>query len=286
MAVTDRDVDILKVLSSGPSTSAQVRTLLSKIYRHDMSSQALCNRLAALKKDGLVISQNYRDRSKEGTSLKKGVAPKWSHRLYALDEGAAETLSKFGYTRDKIRQGLPSPLMVTHDLMVTEVVRAIKREGSQLCYDYQIFDDKMIKTIDFKKNYHAIPDLAVGLKFIINKEHKIRTVAVEVDNDTEVPARVFRKVLQHRVEPLVLFICPTLKRLGALQSYMGRQGEFTRTLRSQNVITVKDSVYFAVFSDFCEHGFFETDFRNVFGRSESFMPTKGKITPFTDDVRY
>jgi hypothetical protein len=246
---------------------------MSKIYRYNMTPDQLGNRLRALKKDGCVVHQNYRDRSKDGNPR----AHKFTHRLYALDEGAVETLTKVGYTRDKIRLGLPPPLLVTHELMVTDVVRALKREGSQLSYDYQILDDRAIKSIDVLKKYGSIPDLSVALRFIVDNEHKRRLIAIEVDNDTEIPPVIFNKLIKHKVEPIILITCKSLKRLDNLQTYLHKQVAYA---------AVMEKVFFAILSDFCKNGFFDTDFINVRGNGETFMPTKGRVTPFADKVHY
>ena len=112
MAVTERDIDILKILSSGPTESRLILDLMAKIYHHNMKPNVIHARLSALKKEDCVMSQKYNDRSNYGNPR----AHRFIHTLYALDEGALEPLVKFGYTPDIIRLGLPTPVLVTRAL--------------------------------------------------------------------------------------------------------------------------------------------------------------------------
>lgn len=302
MPVTARDVDILKILSSGPSTSAQIRGLMKTVYGHEMSASVLCDRLAALRKDAFVASGDYLDRSKFGIKGERKVVKgevkgakakaitkfhnKWHHRLYALAPASLEVLVKEGFSRDKVRLGLPSPAMVTHELMVTDAVRSIKKEAAVLNYQYRIYDDRMIKASDINKMYGSVPDLGVMVKFIQNGQYQTRIAAIEIDNDTETPATVLRKILNHKVEPIVVFLCKTPMRISDLVGVLSAQKSVIHyMLQDQRAHPSEPpKVLLAILTDFCTNGFFDTEFRNAAGKIDYLMP-RGKISPYVEPIR-
>ena len=296
MAITERDILIFKVLSSGPAKLSVIKDLLTKIYKEDIDSEALRVRLYALRQQKYVqakryvprgiVKLRYKDKKlrQEGMTNKEGSQNKrqmmaqnklngWGHTLYALTEGAVEWLGMVGYTRDKIRIGLPGQFFVAHELMVTDIVRAVKREASQLRYDFQIYDENTIRALDFGKKHKSFPDLVVILRFIVDGQYKMRTVAVEIDNDTEVPAAVFVKMIKH-IEPIILVLCPTSQRIVKLQQFIIKQTDFD----------LMHKVFFGNVNDFSANGFFDSELLTIVNSPANFIPRKGKLQPYTEEV--
>lgn len=105
--ISQRDINIFRILSSGPVRLETIRASLvqfsseisdskSKQYSYDMSTKALCLRLSKLKKDGFINSRKYRDRY--GKDI---------HTLYSLTPLAIDVLADQGVNPADLKFGLP-----------------------------------------------------------------------------------------------------------------------------------------------------------------------------------
>src|SRR6266542_3810276 len=93
--ITPRDIDIFKILASGPLIAQRIRLELAHFkikypgnltdnddeYKRNMSYGALRQRLSLLKRNGLIASRIFPDRNGNGC-----------HAIYALTERSKEAL--------------------------------------------------------------------------------------------------------------------------------------------------------------------------------------------------
>ena len=68
--ITDRDINIFKVLSSGASDLTDIRRMLRDVYKTEVTPNALQKRLSLLKKDDYIQSRVYAKKN-EGIRIKK-----------------------------------------------------------------------------------------------------------------------------------------------------------------------------------------------------------------------
>lgn len=240
--ITDRDMDIFRMLSSGPATFVQIRLFMEKIYKRHMSESVLWTRLSKLKGGGYINSRRYAGREQGRFSL------------YSLTPLSIELLAKAGYPAGGLRAALPDDAAVAHEMLVTDVVRAIKREGFRL-YEYQLADRNILKQASGGiKRSHAYPDLHVRLTLNVNGTRHIKTYDIEVDNTTALPVHAIRKVggLSHTT----LVLCSVAQRIDALK----------RALAASEARGISGRVFFCLLPDFIKNGFAGTDWIDVNGK--------------------
>src|SRR4030043_2597 len=163
--ITERDVNIFKVLSSGASDLTDIKRMLRDVYKTEVTPNALQKRLSLLKKDGYIQSRVYARRN-DGIKIKKEGYEKQEDEklnrsnvpfaLYALTFLSIAVLVERGYDHNWIRACLPGPPFIKHDEMVREVVRAIKKEAARVGYSFGLVDElnlkRMARKYKSKKN--------------------------------------------------------------------------------------------------------------------------------------
>ena len=267
--IQSRDVDIFRTMSSGPSTSAQIRNDLKKFpsrkegnlddketdYSRDMSYNALTIRLSRLKRGNYIASDLYlRDDGR-------------SEALYVLTPRAIDILvGKHGFNPKHIRNILPSQETASHELQVVSIVKTIKRDGGKLHYRYDIEDENYLKqkTQGAKKNVFY-PDLYVKLSYDYKGTSPTRNLAVELDNGTMKPHLVAAKA--HAINKAnnwpSMFICPNPKRIDILRDgfakYIESEAEKMFDEESKEEIRkLYGRVFFTTTYNFFEKGFLRT----------------------------
>lgn len=234
-AITDRDKDILRFLSSGPALLSELLTALKRM-KWQVTKAALLIRLSVLRKCDYIISKYYYNRTGLGR-----------YSLYALTKRSLDVLVSAGYMREHVRLGLPDKIEVSHEIAVTSIVRAIKKEASKTGYGFSIMDEKTLKQRFRKSKGRKFPDLLVRLIFNIAGAEKEKDIYVEYDNSTTYAVEVLEKVVEHKNVTLIL--CPTSERLNTLKRVFGKSDDW-----------VNANVIFGLLSDFYETGFLGTNF--------------------------
>lgn len=292
---TDRDIDIYRILSSGPAT----REFLYDAYRKSVLKIKTDNlaesnekqtktkigksgfflRLWLLKKNGYLKSQQYSRRDRKGFFA-----------LYALTQTSSDILCEHaGYRVETIRMGLPPDSRVSHDLQVSDTVRAIKREGGRFPYDYFIVDEDWQRKTAQKKR-QAFSDLLVLVRLDIKGKETKSSFHIEIDNNTIAPIYVKEKV--RKMTNPTLILCTTSRRKEILQFLFKHDYDIAVGLEEidktpdkniKKVNSKKDkyqdknlkNVFFALTSDFCASnggGFLNTKLENIVGgRSKVFQ---------------
>ena len=248
IAVTERDVDIFRVLSSGPTTFDQLYgTMLRK--QLFFKPQALRKRLHILMTAHYLASRVYHSRN-------------GGHRysLYALTDQSAGVLVESGYDYHWIRKALPDEYRVTHELAVTEVVRAIKREAGQIDYDVSIRDEMSLKEEKTRRKKTTYPDLLVSIRIVVNKRVTKQEIAIEVDNSTIPPYRVVEKA--RKLGHMTVYLCMTTQRIDALRRAFSYTGDEK----------LCNKLVFGLLSDFSSKVFLGTTLINVSGQTGTFFP--------------
>jgi hypothetical protein len=197
--ITPRDIDIFKTLVSGPSTFKHILQELNSMGRRDPKSEddrgesygrktttaALKVRLLKLGRQGYITSRRYWDRQKGGVIA-----------LYVLGHPALEELvSSHGYKVNHIRNMLPSPDKGTHEMLVTSLVRAVRREALRNDFDLDYEDENWLKsTLGGPKKGMSYPDLYVKLVFKMGGglRHAAH-LGLEIDNLSMSHRRMFDK---------------------------------------------------------------------------------------------
>jgi len=252
IAITERDMDILRYLSSGASTVNQVHGALV-VMRHKVSLNAVQVRMSKLIRNGYVESKIYCNRKLKNQP----------QALYALTEISEAELAytKYPYM---IRTGLPAPLIASHEMEVTSVIRGIKKECSKMAFAV-IFKDEatlrserafkkikanMIRTSDgkVKRKRVSMPDLQVRIFFKTPEgAAKIFRINMEIDNDTMAPKRVIVKLDALDGQTIWLF---TENR---------RMSNIKRAIIDTGNANLIRKVVVALQSDFIRGGFVNTD---------------------------
>lgn len=237
--ITDRDMDIFRMLSSGPAVFIQIRLFMERIYRQKMTASALWARLSKLKASGHIQSRRYAGRETHGM-----------FSLYSLTPLSIELLVNAGYPPGGIRAMLPDDSMVAHDMLVTDIVRTIKRDGVGL-YEYQLTDKNTLKQALNKSGDY--PDLHLRLSFDPKKNHNVKIYGIEVDLGAALPAGIVGKVKQLPNHTLIL--CRTAGRVESLK----------RAFAANENQTWSDKVYFGELPDFIRNGLIGANWVNTKG---------------------
>ena len=254
VTVTERDKDIFRALSSGATTFLQLKSIMEKMHKKKLPERVLRVRLAKLKSANYITSRAYANRNGQG-----------KFALYVLTKLSSDILCDVGYPPGSIRCTLPNDYMVAHDLMVTETVRAIKKEGANI-YLYEIWDDNVLKKrkylmkpiekVRHKKNIkkgEAFPDLYVRITLERKGRRQVHSYDMEIDNNTEMPAVVVDKARRHFNTTIIL--CTLTSRIDSLR----------RTCVALGDPDLRNKVYFALISDFSANGFLESNWIDAEG---------------------
>lgn len=282
---TPRDINIFRVLASGPVTADAIAIFLKKIgergqsaeghsgvYSHNMNKPALIVRLNKLKQSNFIASQRYRSRDGKGVFT-----------LYALTKHSVRLLVEEGVPSDYIRIGLPDRFMVAHELEVTDVVRTIKREAGKGLYTFHMEDENTLKanTEGGKKNIQY-PDLYLKVFIKMGSDTKVRDMGIEVDNSTIQPKLVVDKVKKtfRQRKWRTMMLCTTRDRIDRLQAAFCADSDHIVNHPKDALETsfindfIVSGVFFALQSDFSANGLLGTGWVSMKGVSASFAPAK------------
>lgn len=250
IVITERDINILRFLSSGCATFEQILHALKTIYKMPGSGPALKKRLCLLRQSGYIMSRRY---------------PAEKHKryvLYSLAKPGVDRLVMHGYAIERIRWGLPDPAYAVHEMAVTEIVRAIRRESARHLYDFSIFDEVALKTI--APSAKVFPDLLVKLVFNVGGKEIEKRIAIEYDNGTEYAVNLVNKIKRLIDKYPVIILSRTSERIDTLKKVFSK---ISNTTKDENL---KLKVFFALLEEFYRSGFLNTTFTNCENK-------KGKI---------
>jgi hypothetical protein len=277
---TPRDLDIFRILASGPMAAPQIRHELTKFHAKDpkkkddkgdgyariMTQDALKMRMCRLRKDGYIVSRIYPEKHGKGTFA-----------LYALTPRSIEVLvQEHGFNCKHIRATLPSKETVVHELQVVDIVKTIKRDGGKLRYEYDIEDENFLKARagesgEVRKRL-PYPDLHVTLYFKVGRETEVKNFAVELDNATILESRVCDRA--HRLyvakKWITMVICPQRERINKLRTAFGLYiEEQKKKLKHDAEKAEMDKFYWRTFFtttyDFHDKGFLNTTWMTIEG---------------------
>jgi len=268
--ITSRDVDIFRVLSSGPMTAQQVMSELKRVIaknpeddtdgkkkiKHGMSYSAFQERISKLRKDGYIVSKICPDRH-----------GKVAHALYALTpHSAAILIERESWDIRCIRYTLPNRWTVAHEMMVVDVVKAIKQESAKMIYDFSMEDENSLRRASKgTKKRMPYPDLFVRLT--IHQKDKIRqkSMGIEIDNGTLDERLVAAKAhtLWVKNRWMSFIICTHTRRIEKLREQFSRyiESEKKHAKRNEAFKSLDDlyeRVYFCTFESFVRSGFIGT----------------------------
>jgi hypothetical protein len=249
--ISERDIDIFRVLSSGCTALPILLSAMKKRNEYrGLTKSSLIIRLCRLRKAKYIESRRYQNRDGAG----------W-FTIYSLNKPAVEILVKNGYARERIRSGLPSDYTVSHEIAVTETIRAIKKEAAKMQYSFSIFDESTLKKIaDRPKPNKVFPDLLVKLTFDVSGEQKAKTIAIEFDNGTIHAIDVVRKVKALNRPTIIL--CNITERINTLR----------RVFANANDNTLNNQVCFGLLhEDFYHNGLMRSNFISVSGKRASII---------------
>jgi hypothetical protein len=246
VSITDMDMDIFKYMSSGCATFPELLVFFKQMRDGDKIKykNTLRARLTRLRRSGYILSREYVSRG--GTTR---------HALYILGESAKYILAESGYPPEKIRGVLPNDYTVSHELAVTSIVRAIKKESEKSNYECQIYDETTLKTIAggvSKSEFY--PDLHVTLKFSMGGEQRNKAVSIEYDNGTLMVSRILKKAREQKGS--VIFICATTKRMDDLRSFIGSANDASE---------LRKRVFFGLLEDIYSNGILGANFQTLVG---------------------
>lgn len=263
--LTDRDIDIFRILSSGPTAIGHLQRQLQffrsqhtyedkddskdlnrKNEKNTSEKHLLVIRLSKLKKFGYIESRRYGDRTG-----KNGV-----YSLYTLTMHSKQVLvDDYKYDPTYIRMGLPHMYGVSHELLVTDVVRTIKREAGKLKYDFSLKDENTLRSESNKKG-ERFPDLLVELRIPDNRgKNTLKELAIEVDNSTHPPLNVFEKakVLFGQYGISIMILCNDRPRINKLIETFAPLADSKMT----------DRIYIAFSQEFSDKGFANTKWARI-----------------------
>lgn len=246
-SIADMDMDIFKYLSSGCATFPELLAFFKQMRDGDKIkdiNHLLRERLSRLMKNNYILSRKYISR---GTIIR--------NTLYILGEPAKYILAESGYPPEKIRGVLPNDYTVSHELAVTSIVRAIKKESEKSNYECQIYDETTLKTMAggvSKSEFY--PDLHVTMKFSMGGEQRNKAVSIEYDNGTLMVSRILRKAREQKGS--VIFICATTKRMDDLKSFIGS---------ANDAAELSNKVFFGLLEDIYSNGILGANFHTLKG---------------------
>lgn len=260
--VIDFDVDIFRVLSSGPSTFSMLRDELHKLRRTKIKDTYLIKRLSKMRNLKTIESKKYAD-PESGKTMS----------LYCLLEGALEHLYQHHYDLDKVRYGyLPESRDVRHELAVTGVTRTLKKEASRIGYKLSIVDERTLREeANSKRRKGPLPDLFIVLVVESGYTERIeRIYNIEVDMGTIKPQKIIEKIKRSRNKTIM--ICNRTERIEKLQAEFQKEyQEMTlqkEKVKKDNKIIQKDLIHAIIFGtlqDFSNNGLLSSNFQSILG---------------------
>jgi hypothetical protein len=281
--ITDRDINIFKVLSSGASDLTDIRRMLRDVYKTEVTSNALQKRLSLLKKDDYIQSKVYAKRNDGIRAKTEGYEKQENEKLmktnstfalYALTVLSIAVLVERGYDHNWIRASLPGPPFIKHDEMVREIVRAIKREAARVGYSFGLVDELNLKKMASKyKSKENLPDLLVRLTLDIGSEKIIKRYNLEVDNNTISPSYMVDKVLKSKRRTLIICNDSKTRMEAFLRAFKAavRDDEKRNLIKRKGNVQVDEDiplahkVVFTYIREFCTKGFLQTNFISIHG---------------------
>jgi len=284
--ITPRDLNIFRILSSGPAQLGFIQQQLELFKRgkrsrrppedpddsdidqadlpgkHEAKSRqiylarrVLVVRLSHLKKSGLITSRRYRAMTGKGIFT-----------LYSLTPTSRDILVQDGYAREHIRMTLPHKYGVTHELAVSDIVRSIKREAGAVHYGYSIKDENTLRS-ESKNRRGRFPDLLVTISIPRRQEAPLKKVlALEFDNSTEDPDYVVTKArgLAQKKQLPSLILCKDSQRVEKLRR------KFDELAKED----LRLMVFFSLLHDFTSKGFVGTKWLTIDGRAAEVIKNK------------
>ena len=252
--LTDRDIRILNALSSGPAIFDRLLT----IVREDEDEESLTSKVALRKKVAhltrgkYIHAEPYHNRKGRGYFC-----------LYGIKELAISVLIEHGIQRDHMRMNIPGELGVVHELMVTDVVRTLRRGHATKVYTLvELKDENKRKqeTRGGKKN-RVYEDLKVCISYMSTKKDVTkRYLSFEIDNNTIDADKVVAKI--KLLDRKVIVLCPTPARIEKLRA------EFIATQDKE----LCENVVLGNVNDFCETGLAGATLSNPWGRPVRILP--------------
>jgi hypothetical protein len=284
--ITPRDLNIFRILSSGPAQLGFIQQQLELFKRgrrsrrqaedpdeadsnpsdisekHEAKShqiylarRVLVVRLSQLRKSDLIATRRYRAMTGKGIFT-----------LYSLTPTSRDVLVQDGYAREHIRMVLPHKYGVTHELAVSDIVRSIKREAGAVHYGFSIKDENTLRS-ESKNRRGRFPDLLVTLYVPRRQESPLKKVlALEFDNSTEDPDYVVAKAqgLANKKKLPSLILCRDSQRIEKLRR---RFDELAKE-------DLRLMVFFSLLSDFISKGFVGTRWLTIDGRAAEVIKSK------------
>jgi hypothetical protein len=285
VVITERDVNIFKVLSSGASNLKDIRRMLRDVYKTEVTPNALQKRLSLLRKDDYIRSRVYARENDGKSGKKKGYGKQVGENLnrniipfalYTLTVLSIAVLVERGYDHNWIRAYLPGASFIEHDEMVREVVRAIKREAARVGYSFGLIDELNLKRMARRyRSKENLPDLLVRITLDVGSKQIVKRYNLEIDNSTESPSYLVYKVLRSKRKTLI--ICNNSKsRMEAFlrafkaevenerrRNLTGRKKIYGNYQVSEEDTPLAHKVVFTYIKEFCAGGFLQTNFISI-----------------------
>ncbi len=299
--LNNKDIDIFRVLSSGATSYLDIVLILEKVYKYSIikekekignrssetgemekrkpgrkrfagtnekqiTSKGLKNRLNELKREGYIVSDIYPRSDGPGVFA-----------LYALTPLSMAVLINQGYDNNWIRSNLPKLNFVAHDKIVTETVRAIKREAGRTGYDFGIVDENRLREMYIKGNRSKAlyPDLFVRITLHAGSEQITKRLNIEIDNNTLRPEAIADKV--KKLDHKTIILSTNMQRIESLRrtfTAVLNQEERDRIFRykhgksrgkgvEKKDLPLEKKVMFALANDIHNNGLLRTNFISV-----------------------
>ncbi|MDA8090550.1 MAG: hypothetical protein M0Z61_10090 [Nitrospiraceae bacterium] len=269
MHIELKEERLFDTLLSGACT---FQFLSTKLKFYFGTEDALRNRLAALVQGNYLRTMKYKDAEKSQKKNdeeddngvdNKGRKNVGKHALYVLGERGKKWLIDHRKAEEhEIRDLLPSPGTVAHELVVVSLARRVRRERDYIPYKLLYYDDPACrKVLKIKEP----PDLLCEVRPIALTTHYGYRLGLEVHNTMPVQAVVKKALRQHEHQMACLTF--TRDKYVELQEAMRKHPD------------LKGRVYFALMSDFCRQAgaIFGTNFYNWEGKPISLYPEFRKI---------
>lgn len=283
--ITHRDVNIFRSLAPGPKTMMQLRDAVATLeesrkdttpLNHDLKMATLKTRIHKLCKAGHIKSRRYRSRSGDAFAL------------YALTPASVEVLKTERYPVNHVRVAFPNENTVTHEMLVIKVVerywcepRIFEKNGRTLKMRIKFIDENVIKSSSKggKKGWRY-PDLLTTLIFDFEDQMRLeRTLAVEIDNNTMPPDRVFAKVkgMFERTNYATAMLCTNVARVNELRRWFKKEIErLSQKVKSyderKRLADLIKNVAFGIHDDFLCSGFRDTEWKMIDECTATFIP--------------
>lgn len=200
----------------------------------------LKKRLFKLKNDGYIRSKTFADNGGRGTFA-----------LYVVSKWGLAELASAGINTEKVNCRIPAKTRVGHAAMMTNAKKVIQREAAALGYKVDVRDGTELRDAHGRKNGHLIPNIEVIFNFLVKNDYENRTLHINIDLDTQAPTRIYQKCRKIKCDTLIL--CPSVKRMQHLKNH------FAKHKNEDLYAKVSSSAFFALMSDFADHGFMSAE---------------------------